>query len=172
MKARANNNIVLIGFMGVGKGTVARELVEQSKFFAIDCDDLIESLENRTIKKIFEESGEKYFRELERKTAKWLEKNVKNSIISTGGGFYKVENLKKIGTIVYLQSSFDAIFERILHHPNAKHKLAKRPLLKDLKKAQNIFNDRIKKYKKCADITINVENRTAKEIAKEILNMF
>ncbi len=170
MKARASKNIVLIGFMGVGKGTIARELSRQSKLFAIDCDDLIESLENKKIDKIFEENGERYFRELEKKTAKWLEKNTKNTIISTGGGFYKVENLKKIGIIIYLKSSFDAIFERILHHPNAKHKLAKRPLLKDLKKAQTLFNNRIKEYKKCADITISVENKTPKEIAKEILS--
>ena len=155
--------------MGVGKGTVAREVSRQSDIFAIDSDDLIESLENRKIKKIFEKEGEEHFRVLEKKTALWLEKNVKNSIISTGGGFYKVKNLKKIGTIIYLQSSFDAIFERILNHPNAKNKLAKRPLLKDLKKAQLLFNQRVKEYKKCADITINVEKKSPEEIAKEIL---
>ncbi len=158
--------------MGVGKGTVAREVSRQSDIFAIDSDDLIESLENRKIKKIFEKEGEEHFRFLEKKTALWLEKNVKNSIISTGGGFYKVKNLKKIGTIIYLQSSFDAIFERILNHPNAKNKLAKRPLLKDLKKAQSLFNQRVKEYEKCADITINVEKKDPKEIAKEILNNF
>jgi len=167
-----SKNILLIGFMGVGKGTIARELSTQSGLYAIDCDDLIESLENRKIKTIFEKSGEKYFRELEKKTAIWLEKNVKKSIISTGGGFYKVKNLKKIGTVVYLQSSFDAIFERILHHPNAKQKLAKRPLLKDLKKAQSIFNERVQSYEKCADIVINVENKIPKNIAKEILKHF
>jgi len=164
-------NIILIGFMGVGKGTIAREITKQSNFFAIDSDDLIESLENRRIKKIFEINGEKYFRNLEAKTAKWLEKNVKNSIISTGGGFYKVKNLKKIGTVIYLQSSFDAIFERILNHPNAKRKLAKRPLLKDLKKAQNLFYERIKEYENCANFTINVEKKEPKEIAKEILEL-
>ena len=46
------NNIVLIGFMGVGKGTVARELVRRSSYFAVDTDDLIESIENKKIKKI------------------------------------------------------------------------------------------------------------------------
>ena len=46
------NNIILIGFMGVGKGTVARALVKKSNMFAIDTDDLIESMENRKIKKI------------------------------------------------------------------------------------------------------------------------
>ena len=45
------NNIILIGFMGVGKGTVARALVKKSNMFSIDTDDLIESMENRKIKK-------------------------------------------------------------------------------------------------------------------------
>ncbi len=155
--------------MGVGKGTIARELSAQSGMFAVDTDDLIESLENMRIKKIFRENGEDYFRNLEKTSAKWLENSVKNTIISTGGGFYKVENIKKIGTIIYLESSFDAIFERILHHPNAKRKLAKRPLLKDLKKAQILFEERTKEYENCADIIINVENKEPKKIAKEIL---
>ncbi len=48
------NNIILIGFMGVGKGTVARAMVKESSMYAIDnTDDLIESMENRAIKKIF-----------------------------------------------------------------------------------------------------------------------
>ena len=169
MKTHKSKNIVLIGFMGVGKGTIARELSAQSGMFAVDTDDLIESLENMRIKKIFRENGEDYFRNLEKTSAKWLEKSVKNTIISTGGGFYKVENIKKIGTIIYLESSFDAIFERILHHPNAKRKLAKRPLLKDLKKAQILFEERTKEYENCADIIINVENKEPKKIAKEIL---
>ena len=57
-------NIVLIGFMGVGKGSVAREIVKQSDLIALDTDDIIESMENRRIKKIFAEEGEEYFREL------------------------------------------------------------------------------------------------------------
>ncbi len=165
-------NLVLIGFMGVGKGTVARALAKESNLFAIDSDDLIESLENRKIKDIFEKEGEEYFRELEAKTALWLQKSVKNSIISTGGGFYKVKNLSEIGKIIYLESSFDAILKRILSHPNAKKKLAKRPLFQDRKKAKELYAKRVKEYEKKADITINVENKTPKEIAKEILNHF
>ena len=162
-------NIVLIGFMGVGKGTVARALAKESDLFALDSDDLIESLENRKIKDIFKEDGEEYFRDLEKKTALWLQKNVKNSIISTGGGFYKVKNLKKIGTIIYLQSSYEAILQRILSHPNAKKKLAKRPLFQDKKKALKLYNSRIPQYEECADIVINVEGKTPRHIAQEIL---
>ena len=55
---------------------------------------------------------------------------MKNTIISTGGGFYKQENIKKIGKVVYLKSSFQGILDRINNSPNAENKLKKRPLLK------------------------------------------
>ncbi len=162
-------NIVLIGFMGVGKGSVAREVVKHSDYIAIDTDDLIESMENRKIKNIFEKEGEAYFRKLEKHIAKWLENSVKNTLISTGGGFYKQENLKKIGIIVLLDSGFDAIIERIKKHPNAARKLKKRPLLKDLKKAKALYAQRRPEYLQLADIVIDVTDKSAKECSKELL---
>ncbi|MBT3280211.1 MAG: AAA family ATPase [Campylobacteraceae bacterium] len=164
-----NNNIILIGFMGVGKGTVARALVKNSDYFAIDTDDIIESIENKKIKKIFEDNGEAYFRALEAKCAKWCESNITNTIISTGGGFYKQENINDIGTVIYLESSFDGILKRINDAPNAKAKLKKRPLLQDLKAAKQLYNQRIIDYKMCADVIVDVENKPLKKIVKEIL---
>jgi len=163
------NNIILIGFMGVGKGTVARALVKKSNMFAIDTDDLIESMENRKIKKIFEIEGEPYFRALEKKTALWLEKSVNNTIISTGGGFYKQENINKIGKVVYLKSSFQGILDRINNAPNAANKLKKRPLLQNLEEAQKLYDSRAKEYEKVAKIIVDVENKDIKDIVKEIL---
>lgn len=162
-------NIILIGFMGVGKGTVARALVKKTNMFAIDTDDLIESMENRRIKKIFEVEGEPYFRDLEKKTALWLEDSVKNTIISTGGGFYKQKNLNKIGKVVYLKSSFQGILDRINSAPNAANKLKKRPLLQDIKKAIELYNSRVSDYEKVADIIVDVEKKDTKDIIKEIL---
>jgi len=162
-------NIVLIGFMGVGKGSVAREFIKHSNYIAIDTDDLIESMQNKKVKKIFEEDGEEYFRKLERDVAKWLQKSVKNTLISTGGGFYKVKNLKKIGTIVLLDSPFDAILKRIQEHPNAKAKLKKRPLLSNLEEAKKLYDTRRPEYMALADIVIDVTNKTALECSKEIL---
>lgn len=162
-------NILLIGFMGVGKGTISREIISKGKMFGIDTDDLIESQTGTTIKKIFDKKGEPYFRELEQKCADWIEANLDNTLISTGGGFFKRPNLKELGTVVYLQSSFDAIMERIKKSPNAEKKLKKRPLLQDLKKAKKLFDERVTEYEKVADIIINVEKKSSKEIANEIL---
>jgi shikimate kinase len=162
-------NIVLIGFMGVGKGSVAREIVKQSDLVALDTDDIIESMENRRIKKIFATDGEEYFRELERKVARWLQKEVRGTLISTGGGFFKVPNIKKIGTIVYLSAPFETIHGRILAHPDAEKKLRKRPLMQDIDKAIKLYDERSVLYKKVADITIDVTNKEIADIAKEIL---
>ncbi len=162
-------NIVLIGFMGVGKGTLARALAGKTNLYAVDTDDLIESLTNMKIKKIFKKKGENYFRKLEQRTADWLAQNVKNSIISTGGGFYKVKNLKEIGTIVYLQADFDWIYDRITKSKNAKKKIKKRPLFKSYKDAKALYKQRVKEYESVADITINVENKKTEKIIEELL---
>ncbi|WP_457746741.1 shikimate kinase [Sulfurimonas sp.] len=164
-----NNNIVLIGFMGVGKGSVAREVVQHSPYIAIDTDDIIESMENRKIKQIFEDEGEAYFRKLEKNIAKWLQHSVQNTLISTGGGFYKQKNIKNIGTIIFLDSPFDAIIKRIKKHPNAEKKLKKRPLLSNLKEAKKLYDERRPEYLKLADIVVDVTDKSAKECSKEIL---
>lgn len=163
------DNIILIGFMGVGKGSVAREVIKRSDMIAIDTDDIIESMENRRIKKIFAEEGEPYFRALEGKVATWLAKNVSGTLISTGGGFYKVPNLKTIGKIVLLDASFDTIYNRIINHPNAKKKLKKRPLFQDIEKARALYDEREIQYKALADIVIDVTDKSVEAIAEELL---
>lgn len=162
-------NIVLIGFMGVGKGSVAREMVKRSRFVSLDTDDVIESMESRKIKKIFLEEGEEYFRSLERKVARWLQKEVKGTLVSTGGGFFKVPNLKKTGTIVLLNASFETIYNRILEHEDAQKKLRKRPLFQDVERARALYEERLPLYLKAADIIIDVTDKEIITIAREIL---
>lgn len=162
-------NIVLIGFMGVGKGSVARAMIKRSGMIGIDTDDLIESMENRKVKLIFQEEGEAYFRQLERKVARWLKKSVNDTLISTGGGFFKVPNIKKIGTVVLLNAPFEVIYQRIIDHPNAQKKLRKRPLFQDIEKAKALYEERLPFYYKAADIIIDVTDKDVEKIAREIL---
>jgi shikimate kinase len=157
------NNIILIGFMGVGKGTTARAFAKKYNIYNIDTDDLIESKEKKEVKKIFAKKGEAYFRAQEQATADWIEKSVKGTLISCGGGFYKVNNLKKLGTIVLLDASFEWIHNRLSTAKNAKAKLAKRPLFSQEKEAKKLYNEREKAYKKVADVIIDVENLTLDE---------
>jgi len=161
-------NLIFIGFMGVGKGTTARAYAEKYNCFNIDTDDLIESKINTKIKNVFAEKGEKYFRGLEQECANWIEESVDNTLISCGGGFYQVSNIDKLGTVILLDASFDWIYNRLSTAENAKAKLKKRPLFSDLKKAEQLYNERVEKYKEIANIIIDVEEKDLKEIVKEI----
>jgi shikimate kinase len=161
-------NIILIGFMGIGKGTTARAYSKKYGSFIIDTDDLIESKENQKIKDMFEEKGEKYFRSLEQECANWIEVSVEHTFISCGGGFYNVNNLKKLGTVILLDASYDWIYNRLLTAENSKAKLKKRPLFSAPKKARKLYKDREKAYKEIADVIINIEDREMKDIIKEI----
>jgi shikimate kinase len=149
--------------MGVGKGTTARAFAKKYNIYNIDTDDLIESKEKKEVKKIFAKKGEAYFRAQEQATADWIEKSVKGTLISCGGGFYKVNNLKKLGMIVLLDASFEWIHNRLSTAKNAKAKLAKRPLFSQEKEAKKLYNEREKAYKKVADVIIDVENLTLDE---------
>ncbi len=149
--------------MGVGKGTTARAFSNKYNVYNIDTDDLIESKENREVKKIFAKQGEAYFREQEQATADWIEKCVQGTFISCGGGFYKVNNLKKLGTVVLLDASFEWIHNRLKTAKNAQSKLAKRPLFSQEKEAKKLYIEREKAYRKLADVIVDVENLTLDE---------
>ena len=154
--------------MGVGKGTTARAFTHKYGTYIIDTDDLIESKENKEVKKIFAKKGEAYFRAQEQETANWIEKCVTGTLISCGGGFYKVDNLKKLGTVVLLDASFEWIHNRLKTAKNSENKLAKRPLFAQEKEARKLYEEREQAYQKLADVVIDVENLTLEEQLAQI----
>lgn len=162
-------NIILIGFMGVGKGRAARALARKTGLFAVDTDDLIESMINVKIRTIFAERGEPFFRQLEQQTADWLRRNVHNTIVSTGGGFFMAVKPGKSDTVVYLHSSMEVIVKTLLDHPQGKKKIKKRPLLQEMDKARELYEERLPLYRKTADVEIAVEGLDADEIADRII---
>ncbi len=154
--------------MGIGKGTTARAFTKKYGTYIIDTDDLIESKENKEVKKIFKKKGEAYFREQEQETANWIEKCIIGTFISCGGGFYKVNNLKKLGTVVLLDASFEWIHNRLKGAKNAEAKLAKRPLFSQEKEARKLYSEREKAYRNVADVIVNVEDKSIDEVISEI----
>lgn len=161
-------NILLIGFMGVGKGRTARALAAEIGCFALDTDDLIESFVKQKIRTLFAQQGEAAFRKIEQQVGQWLETHVTGTIVSTGGGFFMVENLNRIGTVVYLHSRLEGILTTLNRHPNAAQKIKKRPLLQDMGKAKALYEMRLPLYRQVADYEINVEGRKTSDVAAEI----
>ena len=162
------NNIILIGFMGVGKGRTARALAAATGRFALDTDDLIESFLKSKIRAFFAEQGEPAFRRVEQQTADWLEHHVSGSIVSSGGGFFMVNNLGRLGRVVYLHSTLKGILSTLKQHPDAERKIKKRPLLQDMATANELYRARLPLYRAAADMEIDVEGRKTSEIAAEI----
>lgn len=161
--------IVLIGMMGSGKTTIGKLLGEKLTLRSIDIDVIIEQNEKRTVSEIFQNEGEKYFRNIERETIK---KNFMNKdlIISLGGGAFEdqltQELLLKNSTVIYLKTSPNVILERIKNNTN-------RPLLKNqmtVKKIQSIILQRQKNYE-LANITILTDNKNTDKIVEEILGV-
>jgi shikimate kinase len=121
--------IFLVGFMGSGKSYVGRNLAPLLGYDYIDLDKYIEEKEGLTVKEIFEQKGEEYFRMLEREYIQHVEPD-KNSVISTGGGtpcfFDNMDVMNNKGLTVYLNRSKDMVIHRLLRGQY------KRPLLKGL----------------------------------------
>ncbi len=158
-----SSNIVLIGFMGSGKSTVGRLLAKKTGKYFIDTDAMIESATGRKIRDIFSSSGESTFREMEKELLVWLESNIKNAVISTGGGMPTVaETFKKLGQCFYLQIGFEELLERL-----KAEEFDKRPLFQDVEFARKIFDSRLPLYAKHADKTIEA-NTSPEAICEQI----
>ena len=79
-------NVVLIGFMGCGKSSVAVKLSYRLKRQMTDTDRLIEKKQGKSIREIFEQDGEEAFRQMETQTLQELKETAKNQVISVGAG--------------------------------------------------------------------------------------
>ena len=162
-------NIVLIGFMGVGKTAVGQALSARLKRELVDLDGVIADSEGRPITRIFTESGEAYFRRLEKALVKENSQK-ENLIIACGGGVVldkdNMVNLKRTGTVIYLKARPEVIFRRT---KNYQH----RPLLNvadPQKKIAELLVLREPFYAQ-ADFTVDTSEKTIVQVVEEILKV-
>jgi len=157
--------IVLVGMMGSGKTLIGRLLSKKISLPFVDIDQEVEKIEKRTIKKIFEEKNEGFFRKVEEKTLlKFLDSRPK--IIATGGGTFISARIRKIilkrSISIWLKVETKSLVERIKYSK-------KRPLLNNVdtkEKIEELVKNRYPFYKQ-AEIVID-SNSTPKNIVKKI----
>jgi len=162
--------LYLIGFMGVGKTTIGKQLAVKHNINFIDTDKEIEKITNNHISEIFQKNGEDYFRQLESITLKTLPKK---NIVACGGGLPIYNNnmkfIKKSGSSIYLKASANELFIRISN--NLKNK--NRPLIQnksneDLKEfIKNKLVEREKFYL-MADYTIDTSYLSKEDVLQKI----
>lgn len=163
-----NSNIVLIGFMGVGKSAVASCLGARLKRQIVDMDEVIAKRQGMCISDIFSKWGERYFREQETKLLLEL-LSVKNTIVSCGGGAaLKEENvlhMKKCGPVILLKAKPATVYERIKD-------CGSRPVLRNkasLEYIADLMESRRKKYEEAADIVVQTDHKTVVQVCQELM---
>lgn len=155
--ASLNIPIFFVGMMGSGKTTIGRIVAQMLNYHFLDMDSRIEIADGRTVKKIFSEMGESYFRQKEADLLNLLIKKT-NTVISCGGGVFIFEsNIQKIndhGISVFLNVSQQIIEARLANDK-------KRPLLQGMQTISEIMEARILFYKK-AQIIIDITKQDIK----------
>ena len=162
-------NIMLIGFMGSGKSTIAKYLSHILEMQYLETDDFIVKREDMTINEIFQRKGEEYFRRCENNALRELETR-QGIIISCGGGMpmkdENVELMKKNGKIVLLTASPETIFERVRYSNE-------RPLLNgnmNVEYIKDLMEKRKDRYESIADIVVDTNNKPIHVIAEEVVS--
>ena len=163
-------NVVLTGMMGVGKSTVGKNLAERLNYKFVDIDRLIEKIEGCSIKIIFKQKSEIYFRKLEKQvTLRELEKE--NIVLALGGGAFLDKSVRqeiqKKSISFWLDTNLDILIKRL-------KKTNKRPLLyqKNLSQTvKKIYLDRKKTYSK-ANFKIKCDNIKTEKIVYEIIRHY
>ena len=161
--------VFLIGPMGTGKSTIGRKLSEKLGYDFYDTDKLIEKIEEKKIKDIFEQNGENYFRQKESEALSEA-KIFQNAVIATGGGIVEREEnrlfLENEDKVVFLDSSPERQYKRT---KDSK----KRPLLNkgdSLEILKKLYKKRINLYKAVSKKKISMDNLSTEEILKKIIN--
>lgn len=166
--------IILLGYMGSGKTTIAKTLANKLQIPFIDLDEYLEKQLEDSIANIFKSKGEIFFRKKEHEYFKQLISSSDSFILSLGGGtpcyannhlFLNQENIRSF----YLKASIDTLVHRL------QFEVSKRPILAQNKEepldtfiAKQLF-DRSYYYYQATNV-VNVDNKTPEEISKEIMN--
>lgn len=165
------NNIVLIGFMGTGKSSIARQLHYLYEMKIAEMDQMLVEQEQMSIPEIFSTKGESYFRQIETELLRNLQKE-NHLVISCGGGAaLREENviaMKENGYVFLLTASPETIFQRVGQDLN-------RPVLNGRRSPEGIaelMESRREKYEKAADCVISTEHKSSRELAEEIMQNF
>jgi shikimate kinase len=162
-------NIAIFGFMGVGKSSVGRFVADNLGMEFVDMDDAIVAEAGMDIPSIFKERGEEGFRRLEKEATRAISAR-DGVVIACGGGAVldedNLEALRRNSRMILLTADPKTILERVEADGET------RPLLSDQEKVEPIarlLGERMPKYLKAADKTVDTSGKTQAQVAQEII---
>ena len=161
-------NIIFIGMPASGKSTVGVVVAKRLGYDFIDTDLLIQKQEGRLLKDIIADVGNEGFLEIENQVNRELVSE--NAVIAPGGSVVYCEeamlHFKEIGTIIYLKTSYEDIYNRI---SNAK---TRGVVLKEGQTLKSLYDERVKLFEKYADYTISEDDLDLERTIDKVLELF
>ncbi len=161
-------NIILIGMPGAGKSTLGVVLAKILGYEFIDADLLIQGKLDKTLQKIIDACGPDGFIEVENEVLCTL--STSHAIIATGGSAVysdeAMKHLSSIGTVVYLQVSYEELENRLggLYERGVVMKNGIGMSLADL------YEERVPLYEKYADLTIDINGLSVRDAARKLVD--
>ncbi|MBI4884071.1 MAG: shikimate kinase [Actinobacteria bacterium] len=166
---RADQHLVLVGMMGVGKSTVARVLAQRLGREILDTDAIIETRTGRSVREIFSTDGEPQFRSIESEVFRDALAAPEPAIIVAGGGVVlsasnRVASRAAVARVVWLCAEPTTLVERV---QSGQH----RPLLDDdpAGTLNRMCAEREPLYREVADAIVRVDHRSVHEVAEAVL---
>jgi shikimate kinase len=164
-----DRRIVIVGFMGCGKTTVAQALAGQLGCEMIDLDSFVTEREGRSVAEIIQQYGESCFREIETLALRDVLQKPDVRVIALGGGTWTIpanRTLIALNDVLcfWLDASFELCWQRITSSGDAV-----RPLAPDRDTAHRLYESRRASYQ-LATVRISVDDSdSAETLAERIL---
>ncbi len=157
------DHIFFVGFLGVGKSTLARNLGGLFHRSYVDTDRMAERIARKSVAQMFAEDGEQEFRRVELAALERLLTR-KSLLVSCGGGIVETprcrELMGEMGSVVFLDGDLEDSLRQI-QHPE------KRPDLGSYEESKALLEHRRPLYEQVADFQIDIRGKTFDQVASE-----
>ena len=166
-------SLILIGYRGTGKTTVARKLADRLGIPVFDSDSEIEHQAGKNIAEFFAQEGESAFRDLEESVIAEILARQTPLVLATGGGAILRVNtrdrLRQTGRVIWLTATPDTILQRITNDAASKTMRPNLTSLPIMEEIVTVLKQRHLLYVETAHKTIDTDFRTTDEIVRTIL---
>ena len=169
-------SIVLLGYRGCGKTTIGKRIADRLWQKFVDTDDLVTKAAGKTIRQIFDENGEPYFRLLEADAVKKA-MTLQEHVIALGGGAVvndETRNLLRASSSkrLYLRCDPEELIRRVLSDPNTHRN---RPDLTTLgggiDEITQVLNDREPLYRQVSTAELDVTHISPEEAVGRLVRL-